>query len=244
MRPPILILPILVFAIFVASCAAPRSTTANSPLELLPERPEKGTIFKYYRASGESPRKENWAAVLDFSGISWNDTRCATLISPVHVVMAAHYIRDSRTPAIFHDWLGQPEERFILSQKVIEGTDIAVGKLNMPMPSGYRTYRFAGEQDATPGTPVITTDQTYTASIHQIRAVVGKMIAFEYVETIDPIYRRNLIPGDSGHPTFVLKNGELLLLETHTTGGPGAGPFYGNPEVQQAIRAAMKELGN
>ena len=232
-------------AAFLVSCAGPASSTANSPLELLAAEPEKGTLFKYYQPRGESPRRNNWAAPLDFSGISWNDMRCATLISPSHVVMAAHFIRDARTPAMFHDRLGQPEERFIVSHKVLTGIgDIAVGKLNMRLPSGYEAYRFASVADATPGTPVITTDQTLTASVHQIRGVFGKGVALDWVPSIDPIYRRHLIPGDSGHPTFILKNGELLLLETHTTGGPGAGPFYGDPEVQQAIRAAMIELGN
>src|SRR5690606_27195459 len=126
----------------------------------------------------------------------------------------------------------------------IQGTDIAVGKLNMRLPSGFKVYRFASVADAVPGTPVITTDQTATASVHQIRRVFGRWIALDYVASIDPLYRRNLIPGDSGHPTFILKNGELLLLETHTTGGPGAGPFYGSPENQAAIRAAMQELGD
>jgi hypothetical protein len=231
-------------AAFLVSCGVP-DTTASSPLELLPPKPEKGTLFKYYQPGGGSPRRSNWAEPLDFSGISWNDTRCATLISPSHVVMAAHFIRDPHTPAIFHDRLGQPEERFIISHKVLTGVgDIAVGKLNMRLPSGYKAYRFASPADVTPGTPVITTDQTLTASIHQVRSVFGKGIAFDWIDSIDPVYRRNLIPGDSGHPTFILKNGELLLVETHTSGGAGAGPFYGDPEVQQAIRAAMKELGD
>lgn len=232
-------------AVLLVSCADPGVTTASSPLELLPATPEKGTVFKYYQPRAESPRRNNWAAPLDFSGVSWNDPRCATLISPSHVVMAAHFIRDAHTPAMFHDRLGQPEERFIVSHKVLAGVgDIAVGKLNMRLPSGYKAYRFASVADVTPGTPVITTDQTLTASIHQVRGVFGKGIAFDWVPSLDPIYRRNLIPGDSGHPTFILKNGELLLVETHTTGGPGAGPFYGDPEVQQAIRAAMAELGD
>jgi len=234
---------LLPFAL-LASCAAPPSTTASSPLDLLPEKPEKGSVFKYYQMGGESPRKANWAEPLDFSGISWNHLRCATLISPSHVVMAAHFIRDPQTPAIFHDRLGQPEERFIVSHRVIPNTDIAVGRLNMRLPSGFKAYRFASVADVPPGTPVITTDQTHTASIHQVRQIHGNVIFFDHIQSIDPVYSRMLVPGDSGRPTFVLKNGELLLVETHTMGGSGAGPFYGDPGVQQAIRAAMKELGD
>jgi hypothetical protein len=237
-----LLLPIA----FLACCSGPAllPSTANNPLELLPATPEKGRLFNYYQPRGESQWRNNWTAGFDFTGVSWNDTRCVTLISPVHVVMAKHYMRDSKTPVMFHSRLGQPEERYIVAWKTLESVgDIAVGKLNMPLPSGYKAYRFASASDATPGKPVITTDQTLTASIHRIGAVHGAAVALEYEPSIDPIYRRNLIPGDSGHPTFILKNGELLLLETHTTGGPGAGPFYGDPGVQAAIRQAVDELG-
>ena len=242
MRYGLLLFPI----VFLGSCApATLSSSVSSPLQLLPAKPEKGKLFKYYQPRGDSPRRNNWAAGLDFSGVSWNDPRCATLISPAHVVMAAHYIRDGHTAAMFHDRMGQPEERYIVAHKTLTSVgDIAVGKLNMRLPSDIKAYRFASIADATPGTAVITTDQTLTASVHQIAMVAGSGVRLEYVPGIDPIYRRNLIPGDSGHPTFLLKNGEMLLLETHTTGGPGAGPFYGDPAVQAAIRTAMKELGD
>lgn len=227
------------------SCAGPSSTTSSDPLSLLPAKPEKGKLFNYYQARGDSQWKNNWTAPLDFTGVSWNDPRCATLISPVHVVMAGHFIRDAHTPVMFHSRLGQPEERYIVAWKTLESVgDIAVGKLNMRLPSGFKAYRFANTSDAVPGKPVITTDQTLTASIHRISALYGSRVSFDYIPEIDPIYRRNLIPGDSGHPTFILRNGELLLLETHTTGGPGAGPFYGDPTVQAAIRQAMAELGS
>jgi hypothetical protein len=103
-------------------------------------------------------------------------------------------------------------------------------------------YRLAKAGDATPGTPVIVSDQTKTLSVHQVEAVTGGMIRLGYIPGLNPIYQRNLIVGDSGNPSFLLKNGELVLLETHTTGGPGAGPFYGDPAVQAAIRRAMAEL--
>lgn len=234
-------------ALFLGACAAsPRlSSSVKSPLELLPAAPEKGTLFKYYQASAESPRKNNWAAPLDFSGVSWNDPRCVTLISHSHVVMAAHYMRDGRTQVMFHDRMGQVEERFIVAHKVLsEVGDIAIGKLNLRMPSDFKVYPLVNAADAKPGTPVVTTDQTLTASIHQIREVVGRFVGLQWIPEIDPVYRRNLVPGDSGHPTFLLKNGEMFLLETHTTGGPGAGPFYGDPEVQAVIKAAMRELGD
>jgi hypothetical protein len=120
--------------------------------------------------------------------------------------------------------------------------DIAVARLHLPLPPEVKPYRLANASDATVGTPVIVSDQTKTLSVHQIEAVAGAMIRFGYVPGLNPVYQRNLIVGDSGNPSFLLKIGELLLLETHTTGGPGAGPFYGDPAVQAAIRRAMAEL--
>jgi hypothetical protein len=237
-----------VLTVSLAACS-PSSltlgTSANSPVGLLPKTPEKGKLFTYYQPRAQSKWKNNWTLPLDFTGVSWNDSRTATLISRSHVVMAAHYMRDSHTPVMFHDRNGKPYERYIVTSKVLSGVgDIGIGKLNMPLPKDIHSYRFADAADATPHKAVLITDQTMTVSIHRIGAVYGRNIGFEYHPDLDPTYRRNLIVGDSGNPSFLLKNGELMLLETHTTGGPGAGPFYGAPEVQTAIRAAMGELGN
>lgn len=217
----------------------------NSPVELLPKTPEKGTLFTYYQPRAISKWRNNWTLPLDFTGVSWNDSRTATLISRSHVAMAAHYMRDSHTPVMFHDRNGKPYERYIVSTKVLNGVaDIAIGKLNLPLPNGIHSYRLADMADVIPGKPVIVTDQTMTASIHRIGGTFGRSISFQYHPDIDPIYQRNLIVGDSGNPTFILKNGEMCLLETHTTGGTGAGPCYANPEIQAAIKAAISELGN
>jgi hypothetical protein len=157
--------------------------------------------------------------------------------------MAGHFARPVKASAIFHDRAGQPVERFIVAVRFV-GNDIAVGKLNMAVPSDIKFYRFADASDAKPGTPVIVLDQTKTASIHEISAVNGLSVSLTYSAKVDPIYRRNLIVGDSGHPSFLLKNGQMLLVETHTFGGPGSGPFYGDPGNQAAIRNAMQEMGN
>ena len=52
----------------------------------------------------------------------------------------------------------------------------------------------------------------------------------------------DLIAGDSGNPSFLWIRGEPVLLETHTTGGSGAGPFYGSPINHAAINNAIASL--
>ncbi|MGL5020193.1 MAG: hypothetical protein ACRDBP_18805 [Luteolibacter sp.] len=226
------------------SITATDGNSASSGLGFLPKQAERGTLFSYYQPKGQSKWKNNWAGRLDLTGVSWNDPRTATLISPSHVVMAAHFMRPADVPIMFHDKNGKPYERFIAKVRPLGGVgDIAVAKLNLPLPPEVKHYRFAKASEATIGRPVIITDQTSTLSVHRIAAMSGGSIRFEFIPGLNPYYGRNLIVGDSGNPSFLLQNnGELVLLETHTTGGPGAGPFYGDPQVQAAIRAAISDM--
>lgn len=244
MKSALFLLSLLISACAPSSGPSILPGNATAGLGFLPAQAEKGTLFKYYQAKAPSKWLNNWAANLDLTGVSWNDTRTATLISPSHVVMAAHYMRPSDVPVMFHDKKGNPYERYITAVKTLGQADIAVGRLNLPLPPEVKWYRMADASDATIGRPVITSDQTSTLSVHRIEAVYGPGIRLGRISGLNPVYQRNLVIGDSGHPSFLLKNGQLVLLETHTTGGAGAGPFYGDPGVQAAVRAAMAELGN
>lgn len=243
-------LPVTFCALLFSACgpASPPSVTTGSPnqagLGFLPSKAEKGTLFQYYQPKAISKWRNNWTSALDLTGVSWNDSRTATLIAPSYVVMAAHYTRPSNVPVMFHDKNGKAYERYITSVRSLAVGDVAVGKLNLPLPPEIKRYRFARAGDATVGRPVIITDQTMALSVHRIQSINGGVISFSYISDLAKIHQRNLIVGDSGNPTFIYSNGDLALLETHTTGGPGAGPFYGDPSVQAAIRAAMAEMGN
>lgn len=212
-------------------------------LGILPSSPEKGTLFSYYEAKARSKWQGNWTKILDMTGVSWNDTRTATLIDDQFVVMAAHYTRPSDVPVMFHDRSGQPVERYIVQVRSLAPmADVAVGKLNLPVPASIKRYAFAPMSEVKKGRAVLVTDQTKTVSVHQIQAYQNRMVMLGFVPDIDPIYRRNLIVGDSGNPTFVISGGDLKLLETHHYGGPGIGPCYANSEIQSAIRGAMAEM--
>lgn len=233
--------------LLAAACAPGNGPSITTPglsgLGFLPEKAEKGRLFEYYQPKAQSKWRNNWAGKLDLTGVSWNDTRAATLISPSHIVMAAHYMRPADVAVMFHDKKGTPYERYITGFKVLSTGDIAVGRLNLPLPPEVKFYRLADASEASVGTPVVISDQTSTLSVHRIEAISGGVVRFGYIPGLNPIYQRNLVVGDSGHPSFIVKNGSLVLLETHTTGGPGTGPFYGDPAVQASIHAAMTELG-
>jgi hypothetical protein len=236
---------ILSFALLlVSSCgltSVATKTSSKSGVEILSNKAIKGEVFDYYQDKSKAKWKNNWTSNLDLTGVSWNDTRTATLISPIHVVMAAHYIRPSSVPVVFHDRKGNFHERFIVGVKSL-GNDVAVGKLNRPLPEGVKHYEFA--KNPTAGKDVFISDQTKTISVHQIAAVKGGMITFRYHPELPAIYRRNLVSGDSGNPSFLLENGKTYLLETHTNGGPGNGPNYADNGVQAEVCNAMNELGN
>jgi len=243
-------LVLLVAAGFLCACG-PAGQPARTPVALksgelgfLPAKPEKGALFQYYQPKARSKWRNNWTAQLNLTGVSWNDSRTATLIAPSYVVMAAHYTRPADVSVMFHDQKGTPHERFIAAVRPIPGADIAVAKLHLPLPPGIKPYRLARASEATIGRPVIITDQTKSLSVHRIEGVSGSSIHFGYIAALDSAYRRNLVVGDSGNPSFLLTSDGLALLGTHTTGGPGAGPCYGDPGVQSAIRAAMAAMGN
>jgi len=230
-----------------ASCAGSSGPSVAGPraadLAFLPAKPEKGKLFTMYGYQSPSIWRNNWTSNFDLTGVSWNDSRTATAISPNHVVMAAHFVRPSHVPVIFHDRAGNIHTRTVRLHIPLSGVaDIAVGKLDRPLPAGVKWYRMAGPQDVAPMKLAIVTDQSRTLSLHRIGYVGERKVALGYDPNIEKTYHRNLVAGDSGNPAFVLRGKELLLLTTFTTGGPGAGPFYGDPAVQSAIQDAMARL--
>jgi hypothetical protein len=243
-------LPLAVVAglLAVAGCGPERepvrSLEPETLVDFLPGRRVKGELFDSYQAGGRSTWRNHWAGRLDFTGVAWNDPRTATLISPSHVVMAAHYPRPAEVPVVFHDRAGHAHERLIVDLRDLSPmADVAVAKLNEALPAEVKPYRLADPKMARLGRPVLVTDQTRAVSIHRIAGIAGGHLAMDYVPGLDSLYRRELIVGDSGNPGFLLDRGELFLLETHTTGGAGTGPFYGDPVLQGAIQAAIAEMG-
>jgi hypothetical protein len=240
---------ILMGAVFLglASCATPPGPQVAGPraadLSFLPPKPEKGRVFTFYNYQGSAIRRNNWTSNFDLSGVSWNDPRTVTAITPNHVVMAAHFMRPMSMPVIFHDRDGNIHTRTITSFLTLnEVGDIAVGRLNQPLPSGVKCYRFAEPGDVAPMKLALVTDQTMALSLHRIGFVGDRRVVLGYDPRIEKIYHRNLIVGDSGNPAFVLRGKELLLLTTFTTGGAGTGPFYGDPAVRQAVENAVARL--
>jgi predicted small lipoprotein YifL len=233
-------------ALSLASCgvsSGPPPADRAPDLAFLPNRPEKGRIFTMYNHHGPSIRSGNWTSRFDLTGVSWNDTRTATAISRNHVVMAAHYIRPTTVPLIFHDRSGGRHIRTLTQVQTLTSVgDIAVGRLNEPLPAGVAHYPLASPQDAAVMRLALVTDQTMTVSLHRIGRVSAGRVMLGYDPNIPKTYNRNLVSGDSGNPAFVISGSGLRLLTTFSTGGPGTGPFYGEPAISAAVAQTMARL--
>ena len=180
---------------------------------------------------------------IDLSGVAWDEKRSATLISPRHVIMAAHYPRRVGAMVVLHDRKGERHERFVTG--ITTGpNDIAVGLLNRPVDEVKHYRVLAPRPDYATllkGAPVLVTNYRRYVMVHEVAAVSGGSMRLGPTDI--PGVAGRLIVGDSGNPSFLLLNGEPVLVEMHTVGGFGAGPFLSDPGNFAAINRMMRELG-
>ncbi len=231
------------FTLALLSCGGGVFSTGG----LAPALPEAGAapnIFKKYKANGDSFMASGWTRGMDMSGVSFNSKRTATLITPRHVVMAKHYQREKGVPVIFHNRSGKRLRRIIIRRENARG-DVAVGLLNRAVPADYHPYVLPEpktDYQELLGRHVIVSNQNRRLFFHLVGNVGQGHISFRQDPAKEYGWGKNLIVGDSGNPSFLIAGKELVLIETHTTGGPGAGPFFGDPDIQAGIRAAVQKL--
>lgn len=247
----IVIVPILLTSCGGGGGLAVPTVSSNTKVADMPEPYANPGIFKEYNANGDSVMNTTWTRKFDASGISFNDKRTCTLITRQHVVMAAHYKREVPSSVIFHDRNGKKLSRVLVSVRNVSG-DCAVGLLNEAVPSGYKIYPLLTPSpnlsEKLKGEFVLVTDQNKRVFVHEVRGVSSQandysMIFLKYDASKKIGYGKILVSGDSGNPSFVMVNGEPTLIETHHTGGAGAGPFYGDSQLQRKLKVAIKTLG-
>lgn len=222
---------------------------SDQRLRQLTEKSGAPDIFADYKADGPVTLGKNFTRRLDFTGIAWDERQTATLVSPQHVVMAAHFPRQLGATLTFHDRRGKPHQRTLKQVISLRGVaDVCVGILDQAVPDSISSYRLLPpnrDYASLAGSLAIVTNQFRQAHLHEIGRIVGKSAFFKKPDPDRVALNlvRTVVKGDSGNPSFLLVGGELVLIETHTTGGMGAGPFYSDPELFNAINAAMKKLG-
>jgi hypothetical protein len=214
-------------------------------LGVVPSKPRNNSVFDVFNpANNEGGWSTGWTKAIDLSGVSWDGTRTATLVSPVHFVMADHYKRQVGDTVVFLNKREQKVVRQIEALKSV-GSDIAVGLLNEAVPgTNYRVFRPSAELPVELiGALVFLTDGERRVHVHEIGGIMGGSVQFKHSDLVHKGYWENLIVGDSSNPAFVMFKGEPVLLETHTYGGAGNGAYYSSDVNVAAVNAAMSELG-
>lgn len=251
------------FTLFIlaASCAMPGAAEdGSSPpphdptLELLEVATNPANndprLFLSYNPAGPVRWNQQWPWKFDLSGVGWNIASTVTAITPRHVVMADHFRRQVGAAAVFHDRKGRAHLRKIKQLVSLKDAglqcDIAVGLLDKPLPASIRTYPLLDPRDdynnSLSGAVALVTEQKRRLYFHAIHRIHGNVLQLSTDKRIDDSRRKQLIVGDSGNPSFILSNGELVLVETHTGGGAGTGPFYGTPEVIETLKKVISQL--
>jgi len=236
---------VLVKCAWVVATGVP-SVTSSMKVADMPVAHDDPGIFKKYDALGDSEMNTTWTRKFDASGISFNVTQTCTLVTRQHVVMAAHYKRKVPSSVVFHDRKGKRLERVLVAARNVHG-DCAVGLLNEPVPAGYRVYPLLapseGLAERLKGEFVLVTDQKKRLFVHEVVGVSGDRISLRYDAKKKLGYGKILVSGDSGNPSFIMVNGEPALIETHHTGGAGAGPFYGSATLIKKLKEQISALG-
>ncbi len=185
-----------------------------------------------------------WARNFDMSGVSFNQKMTATLVTRKHIVMAGHYLRKPGDKVIFHDRHGKRLERTLVKTKRLK-YDVGVGLLDRDVPATHRIYPLPKtRQDFSNivGRTAAVTDQNRRIFFHEISRVNQFTTGFQHPKPILHGHSKKLVSGDSGNPSFLISGNELVLIETHTFGGSGSGPFYGGTVIQKNLQAAITEM--
>ena len=233
-----ILLPFLV----VVSCSSKNPAT---PICLsLPPPGGSPNIFKRYLIKDDAEMMPGWSRKFDMSGVSFNEKMTLTLVTRRHVIMASHYRRRPGAKVVFHNRMGKRIERTLIDVIGVVG-DVAVGLLDLDVPPDLKIYALpAPRKDFSflKGTTAAVTGQNRRIFFHEIDRVGSNSITFRHPKVAKNGWGKNLVKGDSGNPSFLISEDELVLIETHTSGGAGSGPFYGSSFIQEKLSAAITTL--
>ena len=220
--------------------------------------PAETALFKRRDAGGAV-----WSAsplnAADWSGASWGGGTVVTMITDRHGIVSAHVPRAVGSEVRFYTRGGWPVTRTVAAKAVlapVDGVnlDIAVARLDAPVPSGVAVYPLAAiDADvfaamAGEGAPVVATHAGRRATVSTLYRGTDDGLRL----LLEAGSRRLGLAedvahaaqwGDSGHPVFaVTADGPALLSHFHTSGLGGAGPNYADARVRAAVMDAVAGL--
>lgn len=206
-----------------------------------------------------------WASDLDLTSISpWNstggNTRAGTLISPRHILFAAHYQINNGATIRFVDNNNNVVSRTMVTklthpQYAPYYPDLTVGVLDSDLPSSISFAKILPQNwtNYLPSLfwlrtiPCLVLDQEEKALVADLESL-GNLVSFigfakfrTPTNTTRLAFSENIVVGDSGNPCFLIINDELVIITVWTYGGSGAGTslLY----HKDAINTMMATLG-
>lgn len=200
-----------------------------------------------------------WCADVDLTCISpWNSlggvTRAGTLITPRHLIGAAHYevnvgntIRFVAQDGTVHNKTITGKRRHPDYAPYYPDLNVYTLDSDLPviitpckvMPSDWNSYLVQNYHNRP---PALGLDQEEKALIIDFN-VNGSFLTPTNADRL--IFHEIKIPGDSGNSAFLIANGELVLVTVWTYGGAGSGTPVASyiPDINQMIVDADIQAG-
>jgi hypothetical protein len=178
----------------------------------------------------------------------WNstglNTRAGTLITPRHILFAAHYEISEGATVRFVTADNQVINRTMVRRRRHPSyvappyyPDLTVGVLDSDVPTSITPCKIlpANYEDRLPTGPLyiatLCFDQEKKALVTDLGTFSSSMVSFVIPNlSYEKILYEDKIIGDSGSPAFLIINNELALLTVWTFGGEGSGTFV-TPQI-------------
>jgi hypothetical protein len=183
-----------------------------------------------------------WASDVDLTCCSvWNssglNTMAGTLISPRHILFAAHYQIATDATVRFVAANGTVVNRTMTAKAVHPNfvypfsNDIAIGILDSDVPAGVSFARvlpanfasYLPTVSSTARIPALVLDQEEKGLVLDLAFMTSGVGGAFPTNAQRLLFAESVVVGDSGNPVFLIVNGQPVLISVLTSGGQGFG---------------------